>query len=87
MRCAGVTKGSDKPGREEVGQVSLRQLYEIAKIKQKDPNLQHVPLLGICRMIKGSARTCGIRIVKHRPAELKYDAALEEAAKQSAATE
>ena len=78
MRCAGVTKGATKPGREEVGQVSVRQLYEIAKIKQRDPNLQHVPLLGICRMLKGTARTCGIRVVQHLPNEIEYDASLAE---------
>ena len=77
MRCAGVTKGAEKPGREEVGQVSVRQLYEIAKVKQQDPNMAHVPLLGICRMLKGTARTCGIRVVKHLPEEIEYDASLE----------
>ena len=80
MRCAGITKGSEKPGREDVGQVSVRQLYEIAKIKQQDPNMQHIPLLGICRSIKGTARTCGIRVVKHRPEEIEYDNSLPETA-------
>lgn len=79
MRCAGVTKGADKPGREEVGEVSVRQLYEIAKIKQQDPNLQNASLLGICRMLKGTARTCGIRVVEHLPNEIAYDASIAEA--------
>ena len=78
MRCAGITKGADKPGREEVGQVSVRQLYEIAKIKQTDPNLHNSSLLGICRMLKGTARTCGIRVVQHLPDEIEYDASIAE---------
>ena len=35
LRCAGVEKGSDQPGRNIVGKpVSLKQVYEIAKIRQ-----------------------------------------------------
>jgi large subunit ribosomal protein L11 len=35
MRCAGVEKGSSNPGKETVGKsVSLKHVYEIAKIKQ-----------------------------------------------------
>jgi ribosomal protein L11 len=36
LRCAGVEKGATNPGKETVGKpVSLKQVYEIAKIKQK----------------------------------------------------
>jgi large subunit ribosomal protein L11 len=35
LRCAGVEKGSNQPGREIVGKpISLKHVYEIAKIKQ-----------------------------------------------------
>lgn len=40
LRCAGVEKGATSPGRETVGKpVSLKHVYEIAKIKQKVTNL------------------------------------------------
>ena len=36
LRCAGVEKGANQPGKETVGKpVSLKHVYEIAKIKQK----------------------------------------------------
>ncbi len=36
LRCAGVEKGANQPGKEIVGKpVSLKHVYEIAKIKQK----------------------------------------------------
>lgn len=35
LRCAGVEKGAANPGRETVGKpVSLKHVYEIAKLKQ-----------------------------------------------------
>jgi len=35
LKCAGVDKGATSPGRETVGKpVSLKHVYEIAKIKQ-----------------------------------------------------
>jgi ribosomal protein L11 len=41
MRCAGVEKGSSNPGKEIVGKpVSLKHIYEIAKIKQTVCNQQ-----------------------------------------------
>jgi large subunit ribosomal protein L11 len=36
LRCAGVEKGATNPGKETVGKpVSLKHVYEIAKIKQR----------------------------------------------------
>lgn len=63
-RCAGIQKGSAMPGRQIVGKVTVKQLYEIAKIKHKDKCYENATLEGVCRMIKGSANTMGIEVVR-----------------------
>eukprot|EP00924_Labyrinthula_sp_SR-Ha-C_P003837 augustus_masked-scaffold_3-processed-gene-6.74-mRNA-1 protein AED:0.31 eAED:0.31 QI:0/-1/0/1/-1/1/1/0/145 len=63
-KCAGVEKGASRPGDEIVGEVNLKQIYEIGKIKQKDNKYNNVPLEGMCRSIIASAATMGIRVVK-----------------------
>ncbi|PVU92501.1 hypothetical protein BB561_003779 [Smittium simulii] len=62
-RAAGVDKGSKTPGKSTVGKVSLKHIYEIALIKQKDPNLTHIELSKICKSIIGSAKSVGIAVV------------------------
>lgn len=44
--------------------VTLKHIYEIAKIKQEDPGLDVTPLRDICRYIIGTAKSCGIKVVK-----------------------
>lgn len=61
-RAAGVDKGSSSPGREVVGTVSLKQIYEIAKIKKHDPHLNHLSLEALCKSIVQTGRTCGIDV-------------------------
>lgn len=51
-------------GKEIAGKVTLRHVYEIAKIKQQDPPLQTVPLPDICRYVIGTAKSCGIQVVR-----------------------
>ena len=46
------------------GKVSLRHVYEIAVIKQKDPAFVRIPLESICKTIIGSARSMGIEVIK-----------------------
>ena len=46
------------------GKVSLRHVYEIAVIKQKDLAFVRIPLESICKTIIGSARSMGIEVVK-----------------------
>ena len=53
-------------GKEVVGSVTLKQVYEIAKIKKEDKVFRNVPLEGICKTIIGSARSMGIEIVSGR---------------------
>ena len=50
-RCSGESKGAAKPGQQVTGQVSIKYIYEIAKIKQElDPDMKHVSLRSICRV-------------------------------------
>ncbi|KAF7727720.1 hypothetical protein EC973_007178 [Apophysomyces ossiformis] len=62
-RAAGIDKGASKPGTEIVGKVTLKHVYEIAKLKQKDANLAHLPLESICGSIIGVAKSVGIEVV------------------------
>ncbi|KAK3714381.1 hypothetical protein QZH41_020628 [Actinostola sp. cb2023] len=61
--AAGIEKGAQKPGREVAGTVTLKQIYEIAKIKKEDKAFRNVPLESVCKTIMGSARSIGIEII------------------------
>lgn len=61
----GQHKGSSKPGHENAGRVSVKYLYEIAKVKQEcDPDLAEHDLEGICRQILGTCKSMGIEVVE-----------------------
>jgi large subunit ribosomal protein L11 len=62
-RAAGIEKGASNPGTEVIGKVSLKHVYEIAKIKQQDSNLKHLSLQSICGSIIGVAKSIGIQVV------------------------
>ncbi len=59
-KAAGVLKGSGEPNKNRVGQVTTRQLEEIAKIKMEDLNTDD--LAQALRIIKGSARSMGLEV-------------------------
>lgn len=52
-----------RPGHDIVGKVHVKQIYEIAKIKQQEEHLQSIPLQSLCRTIAGSAQSMGIQVV------------------------
>lgn len=52
-------------GNEIAGKITLRHLYEIAKIKSEDVAFECVPLKDIVQGFVGIARSCGIEIVRH----------------------
>lgn len=62
-QAAGVDKGAGKPGTEVTGTLSLKHVYEIAKIKATDEHMKHLSLEAIARMVVGSAKSIGINIV------------------------
>ena len=61
-KAAGVAKGANNPGKEEVGKVTKQQVLDIAKQKLEDLNA--VDLDNAFRIIEGTARSMGIQIVE-----------------------
>jgi large subunit ribosomal protein L11 len=62
-KTTGIEKGVGKPGHETSGSISLKHIYEIAKIKQADDHLKHLPLESIARMVLGSCKSLGLKAV------------------------
>ncbi|KAI1470618.1 ribosomal protein L11 [Daldinia caldariorum] len=59
----GKKKASSRPGHEIVGTVTLKHVYEIAKIKQSELRLSGLPLEGLCRAIIFQAKSMGIAVI------------------------
>jgi len=62
-KVANIDKGVAKPGHEFIATISLKHVYEIAKIKATDANMKTLPLESIARMIVGSAKSLGVKVV------------------------
>lgn len=60
--CTGVPRFAKQPGKEVVGEISVRAIYEIAKVKQADMN--GVTLEQACSMIVATSRRIGLKIVR-----------------------
>jgi large subunit ribosomal protein L11 len=61
LKAAKIPKGAAKSGKEKVGQVTKKQVEEIAKLKL--PDLTAGSLGAAIRSIEGTARSMGIDIV------------------------
>lgn len=61
-KAAGVEKGSARPGEVDAGTISVKHVYEIAKIKQADPAFIDSDLHVVCKSVVGTAKTMGIKI-------------------------
>jgi large subunit ribosomal protein L11 len=61
-KAAGIAKGSGAPNKDKVGQVTLKQLEEIAKVKLADLNAND--LEAAVRIIEGTARNMGLEVVR-----------------------
>ena len=59
-KAAGIAKGSSNPSKEFVGQVTLKQVEEIAKIKMEDLNAHDMD--AAVRIVKGSAHSMGLKV-------------------------
>ena len=59
-KAAGLAKGSGKPNRDSVGQVTNAQIEEIAKAKMEDLNTKDIKAAS--QMIRGTARSMGIQV-------------------------
>lgn len=62
-KTTGIEKGTGRPGHDIIGTITLKHVYEIAKIKSADEHMKSLPLESIARMIVGSARSLGIQVV------------------------
>ena len=75
-KASGIPKGSEDPGHTSAGRVSVKYIYEIAKIKQEiDPDLKTHDIEGIMRMVVGTCKSMGIDVVEDTlpPTPLKID--------------
>lgn len=63
MGKKGRRKGAANPGHEVAGTVSLKHVYEIAKVKQSELRLSGLSLEGLCKSIIYQARSIGINVV------------------------
>jgi large subunit ribosomal protein L11 len=59
----GKRKGASRPGHEVVGKITLKHVYEIAKIKQSELRLSGISLESHCRSIIYQAKSIGIEVV------------------------
>ena len=60
-KAAGVEKGAQTTGRENVGMVTRSQIREIAETKMADLNANDIE--GASRIVEGTARSMGIEVV------------------------
>jgi large subunit ribosomal protein L11 len=60
-QAAKIAKGSGEPNQEKVGEVTRKQVEEIAKLKFEDLNAYD--LESAARIIEGTARSMGITVI------------------------
>ncbi|XP_043716663.1 50S ribosomal protein L11-like [Telopea speciosissima] len=63
-KAAGIEFGSRLPGHVVASVLTLKHIYEIAKIKQSDPYCQYMSLEAISKSIIGTANSMGIKVQK-----------------------
>lgn len=61
-QAAKIAKGSSEPNREKVGEVTRQQIEEIAKLKLEDLNAWD--LTGAVKIVEGTARSMGVKIIE-----------------------
>jgi len=62
LEACGVKKGSGEPNREIVGSITEKQVEDIAKIKIPDLNTRKIE--SAMQMVRGTARSMGVKIGK-----------------------
>ncbi|KAJ5881295.1 54S ribosomal protein [Penicillium subrubescens] len=56
-------RGAMNPGHEICGKISLKHVYEIAKIKHSETRLSGLSLQGLCKSVIAQAKSIGIQVV------------------------
>lgn len=59
----GRKRAASQPGHEVVGTISLKHVYEIAKIKQSELRLSGLALEGLCKAVIYQCKSMGIDVV------------------------
>ncbi len=62
LKAAKIEKGSGEPNKKKVGQVTKKQIEEIAKIKL--PDLNAGSLDAAMRTVEGTAKSCGLTVAE-----------------------
>lgn len=62
-KAAGIEKGSGTPGNGKTGTISLKHVYEIAKVKCGDEGLGVLGMERVAKGVLGTARTLGVEVV------------------------
>ncbi len=71
-RACGLAKASGTPNKEKVGQVTKKEVEEIAKTKMPDLNANDIG--AAMKIVEGTARSMGIEVVEKKTAEAKSPA-------------
>ena len=61
IKAAKIDKGSGEPNKEKVGEISKKDLEEIATLKMEDLNANTIE--NAVKMIAGTARSMGVEII------------------------
>ena len=56
-------RGANRPGHETVGTVTVKHIYEIARLKQSESRLSGLSLEGLCKSVIASAKSMGVEVV------------------------
>lgn len=59
----GKKRGAQNPGTETVGTISLKHVYEIAKIKHSELRLSGLSLEALCKSVVFQCKSIGIDVV------------------------
>ena len=60
LEAIGIPKGSGEPNKEKVGEITIKQIEEIAQIKMPDLNTKKIE--SAVSMVKGTARSMGVTV-------------------------
>lgn len=78
----GLDYGAKMPGREVMGELPLKAVYEIAKAKQVD--MPDIELESIAKMVSSTAKSMGILTEKKRVAKVATESSDSESAAAAA---
>lgn len=51
------------PGHDVCGKISLKHVYEIAKLKHTETRLSGLSLEGLCKSVMSQAKSIGIQVI------------------------